>query len=183
MAVYKRVMTVEDFEAFVLLPENTGRLFEFIGGEVVEVPSNPHSSKAASKLSFFMQLYVRNNRIAGHITGEAGGYRVSGERHAPDVAFISKARQPELPHEGYNPIAPDLAVEVVSPTDSERLLRIKIANYLAAGTTLWVVYPQTREVEVYAPGQPVQVLDEKDTLDGGKVLPGFELPLKELFGD
>jgi len=182
MVDYKQVMTVEDFEAFTLLPENADRLFEFIGGEVVEVPSNPYSSKVSSNVNYYLHQWLRSNNIAGHITGEAGGYRVSGERYAPDVAYISKSRQPELAQEGYNPIAPDLAVEVVSPTDSERSLKIKIVNYLAAGTTVWAMYPDTNEVEIYAPGEPVKVLDENDTLDGGKVLPGFKVSVKELFG-
>jgi len=181
MAIYRKVMAVEDFEAFTFMPENADRLFEFIGGEVVEAPSNPYSSEVSSKIIYFLHQWMRDTNITGHVTGEQGGYRVSGERYAPNVAFISKARQPELAREGYNPNAPDLAAEVVSPTDSERLLKIKIANYLAAGTTVWAVYPETKEIEVYAPGEPVKVLDENATLDGGKALPGFKLAVQDVF--
>src|SRR6266849_3602401 len=106
---------------------------------------------------------------------------VSGERYAPDVAYISFARQPELAKKGYNPNPPELAVEVVSPNDPERNLRIKVANYLAAGTLVWLVRPDEKQIEVYAPGQPVKVLGVKDILDGGSVLPGFSLKVGEVF--
>ncbi len=80
---------------------------------------------------------------------------VSGERYAPDVAYISKKRQPELARVGYNPNPPELAVEVDFPSiyKSQEDLRIKVANYIAAGTLVWVVRPDTKMVEVYAPGQ------------------------------
>jgi Uma2 family endonuclease len=180
MAVQQRY-TVEDFESFIQLPENSDRLFEFIGGEIVEVPSNPYSSQLASRISGFLFVYLMQNNIA-HLTGEAGGYWVSGERYAPDVAVLLRSRQTELVKEGYNPNPPDLAVEVVSPTDDERRLRIKVTNYLAAGTTLWVVYPETKEVEVYASGQPYQVVGVDGTLAAEHILPGFALAVKDIFG-
>lgn len=176
-----RLYTVEEFEQFAEMPENADRLFEFIGGEIVEVPSNPFSSAVASTISFFIKLFIRQSQIQGHVTGEAGGYRVSGERYAPDVAYLSKAVQPELVQKGYNPNPPELAVEVISPTDHPRKLQVKIANYLAAGTLLWVVYPQERIVEVYRPGKPVEVLDERGSLSGDDVLPGFTLAVKDIF--
>ena len=106
---------------------------------------------------------------------------VSGERYAPDVAFISVARQPELAKEGYNPNPPELAVEVVSPNDSERKMTRKVVNYLAAGTLVWLVRPEEKQVEVYATGKPVKTLGINDTLDGGTVLPGFTLKVSEIF--
>ncbi len=180
MTLQRQQLTVEAFEHFTELPENAERLFEFVGGEIVEVPSNPYSSYIASRINRRVATFVEDNDL-GFVTGEAGGYRVFGERYAPDVAFISKARQPELPHEGYNPNPPDLAVEVVSPTDSEKRLSIKVGNYLAAETTVWVVYPLDKEVVVYKPGQPPQIVT--DVLDGGEVLPGFTLALKDVFGE
>lgn len=182
MVVERKLLTADEFDEFALLPENAERLLELIGGEVVEVPSNPYSSAVAARLLVALGIFLKGKNL-GHLTGEGGGYMVSGERYAPDVAFISKERQPELPHGGYNPNPPDLAVEVFSPTDSEKSLRIKLANYLAAGTLVWVVYPETREVEVYAPGQPVRILDIKGTLDGGQVLPGFRLEVADLFAE
>lgn len=176
-----KLYTIEEFEQFVERPENQERLFEFIGGEIVEVPSNPYSSEIASTINYHLKLFLRETGIQGHVTGEAGGYMVSGERYAPDVAYLSKAIQPELVKEGYNPNPPQLAVEVVSPNDMERKLHVKIANYLAAGTLLWVVYPQEKIVEVYRPGKPVEIADENGTLTGDNVLPGFTLAVKDIF--
>lgn len=108
---------------------------------------------------------------------------VSGERYIPDAAFISKTRQPTPSHDAYNPLAPDLAVEVVSPTDDPAAMRIKVVNYLRAGTTAWVVDPYKKHVEVYAPGQPVRIMGINDILDGGTLLPGFMLTVKDIFAD
>jgi Uma2 family endonuclease len=174
-------ITVEEFDTFAALAENADKLLEYIGGEIVVSPSNPYSSEVASKINFYIQLFLRDQGLGGHVTGEAGGYMVSGERYAPDVAYISKDRQPELVREGYNPNPPQLAVEIISPSDTDQKLRIKLANYLAAGTLVWVVYPETETVEVYAPGQPVQILGGEDILDAGDALPGFTLTISDIF--
>ena len=177
----KRI-TVNEFDAWVNLPENYEQLYEFIGGEIVEVPSNPRVSEIAFDIGVHIKLFLRDHGIEGHVTGEAGGYMVSGERYAPDVAYISVEKQAKLEFKpGYNPSPPDLAVEVVSPHDSERNLAIKVANYLAAVTVVWVVRPAKNEVEVFVPGKPVRVLTVADTLDGGDVLPGFTLAVKAIF--
>jgi Uma2 family endonuclease len=174
-------LTVEEFERLAELPENADKRLEFIGGEVVEVPSNAHLSEIASIIIFFLLTFLRESGIAGHVTGEGGGYMVFGERYAPDVAFISKSRQPELAKRGYNPNPPDFAVEVLSPTDAYSKVVIKIDHYLAAGTLVWLVRPEDRKVEVHVPGQPTKIVAIDGTLDGGNVLPGFTLAVKELF--
>ena len=183
MVAQERAITTADFEQFVNLPENADRLFEFIGGEIVEVPSNAFVSAISITIAFFIKLFLREHQIEGYVTGEAGGYMIFGERYAPDVAFISKARQPELAQEGYNPNPPDLAVEIDFPSTrvSQGKLMIKLANYLAAGTAVWIVYPETKQVQVYAPGQPPKILGINDTIDGGEVLPGFTLPVRDIF--
>ncbi len=142
---------------------------------------DPYVAEIAATIIFFLKLHLRDQGIKGHITGEAGGYKISGERYAPDVAFISSARQPELARSGYNPDPSELAVEVISPTDPEGKLILKVANYLAAGTLVWLVWPVEKQVHVYAPGQPVQVLGIDRVLDGGDVLPDFKLPVRALF--
>ena len=182
MVLEKKRITVEEFDEFVNLSENADKLFEFIGGEIFEVPSNPYSSAISINVAFYLKSYLMQNNLEGYITGEQGGYMVSGERYAPDVAFISWESQSELPARGYNPNPPDLAVEVVSPSDdTDPPLSIKIGNYLAAGTIVWVVYPDKKEVTVYVPGEPVKVLKEDDMLDGGVVLPGFQIVVKDFF--
>ncbi len=186
MVAEAKHLTVEDFDQFVEAPENADKLLEYIAGEIVEVPSNAYASKISSLILFFIMLFVREHQIEGHVTGEAGGYRVSGERYAPDVAFISAIKQPVLAKHGYNPAPPDLAVEVDFPSSdiSRAKLRVKIGNYLAAGTVVWVVNVEPEQfVEVYVPGQPVKIVSLDGTLDGGDVLPGFTLAVKDIFPD
>ena len=117
----------------------------------------------------------------GRVTGADGGYIVGDERLIPDVGFVSYTRQPEDPHAAYNPIAPDLAVEVLSPSDSPYVTRLKIASYTHAGTTVWLIDPEQQTVEIYSPDVAPQTLDNSDTLNGGDILPGFTLPVKDIF--
>jgi Uma2 family endonuclease len=178
-----RTMTAEEFERYALRDENANDILEFIDGEIVVVPSNPFTSTVSSLIIYFVLDFIRKNNIQGHVTGEAGGYRVGGDRYAPDVAFVRAEKQVEVATEGYNPVPPDLAVEVEFPTSikSQRRLEKKLARYANDGTTVWVVYPETREVEVHVPGQAAQILGIDATLDGGDILPGFSLALKDVF--
>jgi Uma2 family endonuclease len=182
MAVERTLTTVEEFDELI---RRADRILEFVAGEMVEVPSNPFVSAIAAKIIYFFLAYLSNNPI-GRVTGEAGLYTVAGDRYAPDVAYISKARQPELAREGANPNPPELAVEVISDEENapeQRELRLKISNYLAVGTMVWVVYPVSQLVEVHRPGKPVQLIDVDGTLDGDTVLPGFTLAVKDIFAE
>ena len=183
MAVTTQPITVEEFERLAVEPENADRRLEFVGGEISEVVSNSYSSRVAARILVKLGIFLEGANIPGYLTGADGGYQVGDERYIPDVAFVSKARQPEPSHETYNPLAPDLAVEVISPSDDLNVLRVKVGNYLAAGTMVWVVRPEAKAVEVYVPGQPVRRVSADGTLDGGEVLPGLALPVKDIFPD
>lgn len=102
------------------------------------------------------------------------------ERYIPDVGFIRKSTQPEPCHEAYNPNPPELAVEVVSPSDNERKLLVKLSNYLAAGAVVWMVYADTREVHIHQPGESVVILGTDGTLTTD-ILPGFTLAVQDIF--
>ncbi|MBN8636673.1 MAG: Uma2 family endonuclease [Anaerolineae bacterium] len=171
-------MTVEDFDQFVELPENADKRYEFIGGEAVEVPSNAYSSYIVVRILWRLAMFVELNNL-GYVTGEGGGYRVYGDRYAPDVAFLRKGKT--LSKQGYNPDPPDLAVEVLSPGNTESEMSLKVVNYMNDGATVWVVDYESKTVDVFVPGQKAVRLTEKDTLDGGTVLPGFTLPVKDIF--
>lgn len=182
MTIREIFTTIEDFEAFVNQPENADNVFELIGGEIYQVPSNPYVSKLAARLILLIGIYLMENDL-GHLTGEAGGYIVSGERYAPDVAFISYEKQPELAKEGYNPNPPDLAIEIISSDTAQEQskLRIKLSNYLAAGVVVWIVKPEQHEVEVHQSGEAVKFYLEKDTVIGEPVLPDFTLKVTDIF--
>jgi Uma2 family endonuclease len=176
-------ISLEDFLALADEDDISGKRLQLVSGEIIEVPSNAYASSIAQLIAIFIHLFIRENEIEGHLTGEAGGYMINGEPYAPDVAYLSKAKQRILEGKGYNSIAPDLVVEVEYPstTKSQRALTRKLSNYAAAGTLVWVVYPEEKSVEVYSPGQAVKVLTAEDEIDGGEVLPGFKLPLKNIF--
>lgn len=180
MVLDARKISVAEFDEWVHRPENIEHNYEYIRGEIVAMVSNSKSSKIGSIIGGFIAVHVHNNDL-GHTTGADGGYQIGDERYIPDVGFISKVRMPEFEDASYLSIAPDLAVEVVSPTDSQRLLTVKIANYLVAGTTVWVVYPDEKVIEIYTPHTPVVKLTIEDELDGGDLLPGFKLSLKIVF--
>ncbi|MEL6271465.1 MAG: Uma2 family endonuclease, partial [Chloroflexota bacterium] len=112
MTIRDTFTTIEAFDDFVNRLENADKLFEFIAGEIVEVPSNARVSEIAGQILFLIKLFLRQNNLRGHVTGEAGGYQIAGDRYAPDVAYMSVEKQAELEDSGYNSVPPDLAVEV-----------------------------------------------------------------------
>ncbi len=181
MAIQDRTkLTVEEFERLASLPENAERHLEYIGGWVIEVVSNNLSSALGVLMAIHIGLHVENNDL-GFVTGADGGYMISGERYMPDVGFVSKSRQSELLRDAWNPNAPDLAVEVLSPSNDAAEMRQKLVNYLRAGTTVWIVDADDKRVEVYVPGKPPRTFGLDDTLDGGDVLPGFKLAVSRIF--
>jgi Uma2 family endonuclease len=172
-------VTVDEFYQFIMQPENRAQSFELIAGEIIEkMVSNPRSSIIANWIMSRVTIFVDENDL-GHVSGADGGYVVSGDRYIPDGAFISKERCPIIPEDAYNPTPPDLALEVLSPSNTDEEMRVKLSNYLAAGTVVWIVASGKR-IEVHRPGQPAQILLDGDTLAGGDVLPGFKLPVVDI---
>jgi Uma2 family endonuclease len=162
------------------------RLFELVDGVLVEKGMGYSESLLASLLITLLNEFVRPRNL-GMVTGESGTFRLfPGLLRIPDVAFTSWDRTPgrRRPTQPVPHLAPDLAVEVLSASNTPAEMARKRQEYFAAGAVLlWEVDPAARTVTVYtAPGQPA-VLGEADTLDGGAVLSGFTLPLRELFAE
>jgi len=179
----KQKVTLEEFDAFVNHPDNVDKAFEWINRQVFEKTSSFYASKLAAKILILIGLYLLENDI-GHVTGADGGYVIGVERYAPDVAYISYEKQPELAKSGYNPTPPDLAVEVISnPSSSteQNKLRLKLTSYLSSGVTVWVVNSESRQVEVHQVGVVATVFNETETISGGDMLPGFEVAVKDIF--
>jgi Uma2 family endonuclease len=103
---------------------------------------------------------------------------------SPDVSFVAAGRFPdERWPVGFAALAPDLAVEVLSPSDNSRDVLEKVGEYLNAGTRLvWVIDPETRMATVYRSPMDVRVIGESESLDGEDVVPGFTCPLKDVLG-
>jgi Uma2 family endonuclease len=181
MAVEKQLYSLDDYHAFIDLPENRDRIFELIDGELVEKMPSFVPSRIGYRIGHRVSSYLDVNDI-GYVTGEAGGYIMpDGQVFNPDMGYISKARLPEMPSREA-PMPPDLAVEVMSPTDRKRALRRKAERYLEYGTRMvWLVFPDEQMVEVYTPDDDVITVGIDGVLDGGDVLPGFSLAVKEIF--
>lgn len=178
-----RPITVEEFDEFIRQPEYARRDFELIAGKIVEkMVSKPRASMIAARIASLIGVHIQPQNL-GRVTGADGGYRVGTDRYIPDAAYISKARQPNIPDTAYNPLPPDLAVEVLSLSNTSDEMRIKIANYLAARSVVWVVDGDRQRIEVYQPGQAPQVFGVDDMLEGDEVLPGFRVSVKAIFAD
>ncbi len=175
-------VSAEAFEIIADLPENRDRRLEYVQGRIVEVTSNDISSEVAAIILRLIGIFVHGEKL-GRVRGADGGYIVNGERYMPNVSYISKLKLPKPANTGWLPIAPDLAVEVLSPTDKPRDVSAKIVNYLAAGITVWLVDPIDKVVEVFASDAPPRTLMIDDTIDGGAVLPGFTLSVKQIFDE
>jgi Uma2 family endonuclease len=178
--ITRQVHTFEDFQQFVSLPENEDRLFEFINGEIIEVsPGRTRNSEYGHEIAFAVRLFCRERDIPCHTSGEQGAYNVQGHVVAPDFAYKRTPMSKEYP----DPVAPEWAVEVISPTDKAGEIRAKREIYQAAGILYWEMYPDLERIDVYAPGQPARSLGIDGILDGGNVLPGFTLPVRKLLED
>ena len=180
-----KTYTVEEFERFLALPENADRLFELIDGEIVEKMPTEEHGLVGSNINAHLWNFNHQHKL-GRVTIEPRHQTPDNRYNSrlPDVAFTSKERALPLVTKGAVQQLPDLAVEIQSPDDSLRKMRAKAAYYLANGSRLvWLVLPEKRLVEVYRADGEVDILTENDALDGGDVLPGFALPVQEIFAE
>jgi Uma2 family endonuclease len=177
--VVTRLETVSEFEA----NPREGR-WELIDGEPVEMtPSAGLSSMIASRINGYVFVYLLEHPI-GHAFASDGGFILFPGRdtvRAPDFAFIQRDRLPEVPA-SFVPMPPDLAVEVLSPTDRLSEALAKAAMYLEAGVPLvWLIDPRKRTATIFRQDEGPITIGEDGVLDGEEVLPGFTLPLATLF--
>jgi Uma2 family endonuclease len=171
-------------EDVVKIRDRERRLFELIDGVLVEKFTGYWESVLAIELAGLLRDFI-NRRKLGTLAGEAGMLRLSpGLVRIPDLSFISRARLADhrRARAPILPLAPDLAIEVLSEGNTPREMARKVSEYFASGCRLvWLVDPRTRTVDVYTSVAKPIVLTEKQTLTGGDVLPGFRLPLRKLF--
>lgn len=158
---------------------------ELVRGEIREIrPTGDAHTILAAHIAHLIGNHIWEKGLGGYVSGADGGFILATEPdtvRAPDAAYISRGRLPGPLRGGYFPVAPDLAVEVMSPGDTATDIHEKTLEYLRAGTRLvWVVYPNTRTVVVRT-REGARTLDENGTLEGGEVLPGFSLPVREVF--
>lgn len=182
MSVHQQPVTVEQFEAVITCPENANKAFELIGGEIVEKQPPVRYARYVAYIAGHIFMHLRQFNL-GHLTWKTAGYHIADDRYLPDVAFTSYDRQPDpLDMSQYYLVSPDLAVEVMSADSPKNAqLLVKVANYLAVETTVWVVRPDKAVIQVFQPGQPVQAYHEGQRMTGGDVLLNFRLNVTKLF--
>jgi Uma2 family endonuclease len=147
-------------------------------------PAGHSHGKVAMKLARLVANFVETARIGMVYAAETGFVFPDGKTvRAPDVMFLSAVRVPaDLPDEGFLPVAPDFAAEVVSPDDNFTDVVAKAESYLAAGVKLvWVVDPAGKRVYIYRPGKPVDRAGAGGKLSGEDVLPALEIDVDALF--
>ena len=171
-----------------LIRENENKLktalYELVDGTLVEKGMGYEESAIAMLIAIHLGNFVLPRKL-GEISGEAGMMRTTGSQvRAPDVAFLSRARFPggKRPKGPIAPVAPDLAVEVLSKSNTKAEIARKLREYFASGTRLaWIVDPKKQTVRVHTSPTESTLLQDDAALDGGDVLPGFRLALADLF--
>jgi Uma2 family endonuclease len=168
------------------LPSGMGKRYELVAGELREMsPSGWRHGAVVDNLHTLIGAFIRTHAL-GRGFGAETGFRIASDPdtvRAPDFAFISEGHLPsEKPEEGFWPGAPDLAVEVLSPSDRMGDVDEKIDAWLTAGcAAVWVVDPKLETVTVYRTRTNVQVVTADETLTGDPVVPGFSCDIDELF--
>jgi Uma2 family endonuclease len=166
-----------------------GKPRELVRGEVLEkIPVGTWHAITASLISHRLRQFLDSlSERVGVVAVELGiilRYADEESVRAPDIAFIRKEKLPHPLPEGYAEFVPDLVVEIVLPNDTYTEVRDKVDELLLAGVqVVWVVDPQRRKVEVYQQDSPMQTLQEGDTLTCEAFLPGFALPVSEIFAE
>lgn len=172
-------------EEFQRMPDEHEYRIELVRGRIVREPRpGAQHGVLVEELIWRLSSHVRGQGIGRVVTKT--GFLLSVEPptvRGPDLAFIATESIPSqgIPT-GFWPMAPDLAVEVVSPSNTNAEIGEKVLEYLASGTRLvWVVDPATRSVGVYRSRLEIRLLTEGDILDGGDVLPELRIPVSDLF--
>jgi len=174
--------TEKDLVEFV---DRDKRLVELIDGTLVEKAVGSNESIIAGAILSAINQFIRGRKL-GVVGGEAFMARmISGRVRMPDVSYVSFDRFPDrtFPKTPITPMGPDLAVEVLSESNTRAEMDQKLKEYFSSGTKLaWIVDPESESVEVYlGPEKPERIQHQGESVDGGAVLPGLIIPLNDIF--
>ncbi|HYV37387.1 MAG TPA: Uma2 family endonuclease [Gemmataceae bacterium] len=180
---YNGPAAVEDA---VYLDDHRNVICELFDGILVRKPFGADESRLAAIVAAYLCIFVPKGSL-GVVLGAAGMLEIlPGQVRIPDVAFISKKRFPggKRPKKKAWPVVPDLAVEILSESNTPKEMARKRREYFAQGTVLvWQINPEKKIVEVFNSATESKVYHVGQTLDGGDVLPGFKLKVSEVFED
>jgi len=168
-------ITLEEFLA------NDYEFYEYVKGELVplSIPTMIHG-EVSSNIHFLLSAHVRQHQLGKMYIAETT-FQIGESGRKPDVAFVSQERLPENRHQA-SPIPPDLAIEVVSPSDKVYDVQEKALEYLDAGAKMvWVIEPIAKTVTVYRSRSDIKTLTSNDTLTGEEVVEEFQCAVAEIF--
>jgi Uma2 family endonuclease len=180
MAVQDRLYTAQDLEK---MPDD-GKIYELHNGVLVEVAGSRYKqTRLAMWIGHLLMVFDEEHNLGGVVTGPDGTFVLSTfNTRIPDVAYMTKESAQEQDDDSFMRGAPDLAVEVVSPSNTPTEMQQRAGEYLTAGSRLvWIVDLNKRTVDVYKPDGSRTVVSGEGVLDAGDVLPGLSLPLTTLF--
>lgn len=174
--------TLDDLEA---LP-GRGEQYELVYGRIKEWSVSALSSQVAALIAHVLvefQLHAGGVAFGDGIELAIDPAEPRRLKYKADGAYVAAGRLPgDVAPDGYLELAPDLVVEVVSPSNDASTTLAKVQDYLRLGVHMvWVVYPHEREVHVYTPGRTILRVYGEDLLEGGDVLPAFRVPVESLF--
>lgn len=181
-ATLSRPMTADELLA---MPDD-GHRYELVKGELIQMaPTGYEHGVRTAELTTALHSFIKAHKL-GVVCAAETGFLVSQDPdtvRAPDIAFIARERVENAGAvKSFWIGPPDLAVEVISPGDTVRHVEEKVAEWLEAGARIvWVVSPKLHTVTVYRSLIDIVTLTEKDNLDGGDVVPGFQIKVAEIF--
>lgn len=177
----KTLVTAAELER---MPDDDSVRIELDEGEIISMPpAGMEHGDIGTELTLLLGAYVKKHGL-GKVYSADTGFKLSDDTvRAPDISFVRKARVADVHRAGFGKGAPDLAVEIFSPSDSVRQLMRKVKQYFGAGChTVWIVYPERREVHVLEAAGADRLLRPGDVLEAPELLPGFSAPVEEIFG-
>ncbi|MDY7004610.1 MAG: Uma2 family endonuclease [Cyanobacteriota bacterium] len=181
IATENQILTDQEFQAL----SEDGSHYELINGEVVDMGnSGMEHGNITAYLCGLIELYARPKKLGVTCDSSTAFTFKSGNKRSPDISFVSKDRLLGLKRlpKGYFQGAPDLAVEVIYPNNTFEELHQKIVEYFENNCRLvWVINPDEKSILVYHKPKPDKLLQVTDNLDGEDILPGFILPVTDLF--
>jgi Uma2 family endonuclease len=171
-----------------IAPPDGDTLYEVVDGRIVEKTLGTFEADIATLLTGLLVPFVRTHRLGRVMTETLFRIdRATDLRRRPDVAFVSNDRWPwnkRAPKGEPWDMVPDLAIEVVSPSNKANEINTKLQEYFRTGVRqVWVIYPEITQVYLYDSTTQVRILGRNDELDGGPLLPGFRLAVATLFED
>ena len=179
--ITKTLLTADDLAR---MPDDASVQIELDEGELIVMPpAGEEHGYVEMDLGSQLAQFVKRHKL-GRVYGGDTGFRLNDRTvFAPDVAFVRKERVEALRSKSFAKGAPDLAVEIFSPSDGIRQTTRKVKQYLALGChTVWVVYPKREEVVVFEASGAERTLHAGDVLEAPDLLPGFSVKVAELFG-